>query len=192
MIKTTNCNNCSKEFTFKTRNDKPTGKFCSSACMGISKRITNPLHFVNIYHKKVVKSEGCWSWGGSRDKYGYGILGFNNKTLKAHRVSWQIHKGEIINGLFVLHTCDNRICTNPEHLFLGTAKDNLLDMIKKGRRVAAKGERHSRAKLINENVIELRSSLTLGHSFGMLSKKFNVDRGVIRDIKNGKTWAHLT
>ena len=143
------------------------------------------------YHQKVIKSDQCWSWNGTIDNDGYAILYCDKKHLKAHRVSYQLFKEAIPTGLFVLHQCDNRICTNPIHLFVGTARDNLLDMIKKGRRVAAKGEKASRAKLKNEDVLQIRSLLQQGLSFGKLSKRFNIDRGVVRDIKNRKTWKHI-
>lgn len=184
------CKYCSKQFDFK-KGDSPDSKFCSMMCSNNNKKITHPEYIVELYNKKVIKTDDCWSWNGNKDQDGYAIFGCNKKTFKAHRVSWQIYNCEITNGLFVLHKCDNRICTNPEHLFLGTARDNLLDMIKKGRRVAAKGETHSRAKLKNENVLEIRSLLKEGNSFGVLSKKFSVDRGVIRDIKHKKTWKHI-
>lgn len=191
MIKTQNCTQCDKEFSFNTRSNRSNRRFCGRTCVGISRRVTDPLHVVKTFHDKVTKTDGCWTWNSTKDQDGYGILGFNKKTLKAHRVSWQMHKGKIPNGLSVLHICDNPECTNPEHLFLGTARDNLLDMIKKGRRVAARGEKASGSKLKNNEVYEIRALLKEGYSFGQLSKKFNIDRGVIRDIKHRKTWSHL-
>lgn len=192
MIKSKKCDQCRKEFSSEAMRKNPNRKFCNHTCMINNRKITDPLHFVNIYHNKIIKyPEGCWSWSGNKDQDGYGLLSFSGKTLKAHRVSWQIHKGKIPPNIFVLHSCDNPICSNPDHLFLGTARDNLIDMIKKGRRVAAKGEKHSRAKLKNENVMEIRSLLKQGYSFGKLGKKFNVDRTAIRNIKNGKSWSHL-
>lgn len=79
---------------------------------------------------------GCWLWGASLKEGkcgGYGQLKVNGKEVTAHRVSYMIHKGPIPKGLYVLHTCDVRSCVNPDHLFLGTQKDNIHDMMKKGR-----------------------------------------------------------
>ena len=75
----------------------------------------------------------CWMWTGWTDNKGYGGLMHKNKPLKAHRLSWEIHKGPIPEGLYVCHHCDTPPCVNPDHLFVGTAKDNTHDAIKKGR-----------------------------------------------------------
>jgi len=87
-------------------------------------------------------TDTCWEWQGSRCKptrryamsdYDYGVLRFDYKLRLAHRVAWEVHHGDIPDGLRVLHTCDNPPCVNPNHLFLGTALDNTLDGVAKGR-----------------------------------------------------------
>lgn len=84
---------------------------------------------------RVAKADGCWVWTGAKDKNGYGTFSPSAATgqLRAHRVSWQIHRGTIPTGMSVCHHCDNPECTNPEHLFVGTNKDNMEDKIRKGR-----------------------------------------------------------
>jgi hypothetical protein len=85
------------------------------------------------YHYRKVDS-GCWEWLRAVRTDGYGtVKDRRDITVGAHRVSWQEHKGEIPEGLHVLHKCDNKLCVNPDHLFLGTHKDNMKDMIGKGR-----------------------------------------------------------
>lgn len=75
----------------------------------------------------------CWIWIAAEDSNGCARLLVDYKNEKASRVSWQIHKGQIPDGLHVLHKCDNRLCVNPDHLFLGTHDDNMRDMTAKGR-----------------------------------------------------------
>lgn len=79
------------------------------------------------------KETGCLEWNGSLNNSGYGNFWLEGTSDKAHRVSWTLTNGEIPEGLFVLHKCDNPKCVNTDHLFLGTAKDNALDRKAKGR-----------------------------------------------------------
>ena len=86
-----------------------------------------------------IDSNGCWVWTGWIDNWGYGYIPGHGG---AHRVSYQIYKGRINKGLLVCHTCDNPKCVNPEHLWLGTTKENALDRQRKGRGNTARGPRH--------------------------------------------------
>lgn len=78
-------------------------------------------------------NSGCWIWTGTESRYGYGQLRLNGTWTLAHRKSFELHKGEIPAGLSVLHHCDNRLCVNPDHLYAGTAMNNVQDMLKRGR-----------------------------------------------------------
>ena len=85
------------------------------------------------FFQKVDKTESCWLWTGALNSRGYGAIGINGKSVSAHRYSYEIHKDKIPEGMFVCHSCDVPRCVNPDHLWLGTNKDNMRDMIKKDR-----------------------------------------------------------
>lgn len=86
------------------------------------------LKYYNVNEKT-----GCWNWTKSIGNNGYGRISINNKRQLAHRLSFKLHNGYLPNEMHVCHSCDNRKCINPKHLWLGTDKDNLRDMVKKGR-----------------------------------------------------------
>jgi hypothetical protein len=88
------------------------------------------------FWRRVDKTGGCWNWTGGRGDHGYGsFTGDGGVAISAHRYSFQLHNGPIPDGLVICHCCDNPACVKPEHLFLGTQRDNVHDMIQKGRRV---------------------------------------------------------
>lgn len=147
------------------------------------------------FWKYVKKTDSCWLWiGAKRDqKRGYGTIVDNTgKNFRAHRVSWEMHNGQIPDGLFVLHKCDNPSCVNPDHLFLGTQTDNMQDMLRKNRGNQQKGEGNGRSKLTEKDVLLIRKQYASG---GITQKKigefFGVSNVVISNVVGKKSWAHI-
>lgn len=136
--------------------------------------------------------DDCWPWIGSQNGRGYGRLNFEGYYDQAHRASWRIHCGEIPVGQNVLHSCDNTLCVNPKHLFLGTQQDNVDDCIAKGRFRAGTNQSYANAILTEDNVREIRRLLEEGHKQKDVAEWFGVVRQTITNINNGTRWSHVT
>lgn len=112
---------------------------------GCSNRKRGPVHTdasIRFYNQIYYSIDGCHYWIGSLMGRNYGCFSVNHKSVRANRYSYLIHRGPIPQGMYVCHTCDNPLCVNPDHLFLGTPLDNMLDKCRKGRQ--AKGPEHRR------------------------------------------------
>lgn len=161
---------------------------------------------VGRFFLRVVRNrdDQCWEWLGKTDKDGYGIFGGGSQLeeeTRIHRISFLIHYGAIPAGIYVLHTCDNPPCSNPRHLFLGTAADNLRDCISKGRQVIAVGSGQGGAKLHETVISEIRKrwrnrlsdSRRHNHpdSQTAIARDYGVDQAQISRIVNGSAWIHV-
>ena len=133
---------------------------------------------------------GCWFWMGAQDGGGYGLFHYNgNSTFKAHRASYELFVGPIINGLHVLHKCDQRICVNPAHLYAGTPTQNMADKYERSKPNHARGERHPMAKLSKSDVQSVRDIYRAGGiSQRALASQFGVRQGTISFIVSETTW----
>ena len=137
--------------------------------------------------------DSCWVWRGRVMWKGYGELCADNKKYRAHRLSWEIHYGPIPFKKQVLHRCDVRSCVNPGHLFLGTAADNVNDMVQKGRIALRSLERNGMAKLDEGavRVIRRERRKTNPRSLTDLAREYGVSKRAIHFAATGRNWASL-
>lgn len=144
-----------------------------------------------ILDKCTSVNSGCIIWNGYKNKGGYGISSYMGKVMSTHRISWTAHFGKIPEGLLVCHKCDVRNCINPDHLFLGTHKDNMDDCVSKGRDKAFRlsGERHGMAKITEKDVLFIRLQMSRNRSLGFsLANRFSVPYTHILRIAYGESW----
>lgn len=143
-----------------------------------------------FFYLSKVSESGCWLWSKYRNNGGYGVLSWNGKKYKTHRLSWKLYFGEIPDGLNVLHACDTPACINPHHLFLGTQEENVKDCAIKGRIVSSPrfGEENPMTKFSDEQVRRLRRLYAdgirqhnLADIFGM--SRMTVSRIVRRELR---------
>jgi|SRR3990172_3591938 len=127
---------------------------------------------------------GCWIWTRNVLK-GYGVIKIGDKQALAHRVSWELYKSPIPQGLCVLHRCDTPLCVNPHHLFLGTRAENSKDMVRKGRQ--GRGETGN-STLTEEMVIAIRSD---ARSYKIIAKEYNITPNYVYQIRLKMGWKHL-
>jgi len=166
-------------------------KYCSRRCAMLD-RPRAPLY--ERFWSKVIKGDGCWLWTGAHGPDGRGqiqVKSGDTRLTSATRVSWMLHYGPVPRELSVLHKCDNPPCVNPDHLFLGTAKDNIRDCILKGRfrhLVPRRGESNNNAKLTIDRAIQVRHAFAAGATVSALSRRFGIARSTVRSVVHGETW----
>ncbi len=154
---------------------------------------------VQLTRYVVNPTTGCWEFSGGRCKDGYGKIKRNGKSVRAHRVFYEILVGPIAPGLLVCHRCDNRLCVNPEHLFCGTHLENEQDKDAKGRRppswfvlhpeLRPHGEANTASKLTEAGVREIRSG---AEGTRALAEKFEVSYSTIQRARSEAYWRHVT
>lgn len=157
----------------------------------------NPNHIVitlslsiSRFWEKVKKTETCWLWVGKVSNKGYGVVHIGQKVASAHRVSYEIEKGLISEGLEIRHTCDTPLCVNPDHLLIGTHADNMHDMVERNR--SKRGEAQRVAKLTEAQVIAIRLEYKeTKPTYSILAEKYNVSISAILAVVRGLSWKHL-
>lgn len=164
--------------------------------------------------KRVSNVNDCWEWQGKITKCGYGEITINQKYRLVHRLSYEVFRGKIPEGLLVCHSCDNKKCINPDHLWVGTCKENIQDAKNKGLLPNLKGrkvseetriklknrryelpktqnENHWNNKLSNDDVLEIRKMLEIGFKQYEIANRYGVNSSVISKIKTGKARCHI-
>ena len=150
------------------------------------------------FWKQVNKTEGCWPWIGYRNEKGYGVMCFRGKNIRAHRFAYLLTKGPIPAKYLICHTCDNRPCVRPDHLYVGTFLQNARDAVRRGRtakgathgwalhpELRPRGESHPSAKLKETEVLKIIELCGNGASHSDLGRRFGVNEGTIRKIARG-------
>lgn len=177
---TVNCKHCESLIT----SNRQGRQFCGTGCRNSFYKL--PLS-ERLYAKRVLRGD-CWEWSGHLAPNGYGRITVTphprQQVESVHRVSWNIHHGDIPKGLCVLHKCDNKKCFNPEHLFLGTHQDNMDDKVKKGRQSRATGN----AKLSSFQVLQIREFLSMKIPMLQISKRMGIGEWSVAAIRDGLTY----
>jgi HNH endonuclease/CENP-B N-terminal DNA-binding domain len=136
-----------------------------------------------IREQVTVTERGCWEWQGVPRGDGYPCTSIGGRSVSLVRYSYELFRGPVPERLHVLHTCDNPPCLNPEHLFLGTHRENMEDMVHKGR--------HGGCKLSPEQVEEIIQKVAQGATRPALAREYGVALSTIRNVLKGKTWGWL-
>lgn len=205
------CETCGVKFSFYQMKGRPIPRFCSYRCRGHTGfKPGGEVRLANLseeekfdrykasFDKNVIRKEGCWDWKGAVAKGGYPVMSCK-KILgpdRGHRASWIIHKGPIPEGKCVCHHCDNPICTNPEHLWIGTSKENNDDKVKKCRQSMLPpphkvGSENGASKLKEEQIKEIRLLLEKCETSREIGRQYGVSKTTILRIKNGTHWKHV-
>lgn len=140
------------------------------------------------FETKFRVSPGCWNWLFCLDSKGYGQFLTNGRAITAHRFSYEIYCGEIHSGLFVLHSCDNRRCVNPDHLRLGTHADNMRDLCARGPSNLGAGEKSANSKLTEAQVRDIYAD---PRAQKVIAAEYGVSKMAVSSIKTKRSWRHI-
>lgn len=193
------CEHCGRDYTRPSRHPS---RFCSRRCQNIVIR-PRGTPATSRFWQYVKKGDGCWEWQGNTAIGGYGGIKEGTRTIRAHRLSWEIHFGPIPAGMLVCHSCDNPPCVRPDHLFLGTHTDNMRDARAKNRidasgagrnfhkRGIQRGERHGQARITEAMVRWIREQRAAGMSYNDLAQHSGLTYQGVYHVVNRTSWRHV-
>ena len=145
-----------------------------------------------IFRRVTVDDQGCWIWTRSKIE-GYGAfqvqVGCKKTTRYAHRHSWELRNGPIPKGMYACHRCDIRSCCNPDHIFVGTARENMQDAVQKHR--ISRGEHRPNSKFSDKQALSIIARAHGGERVGVMAKEYGVSHSCISNVVLGKTRRHL-
>jgi hypothetical protein len=147
------------------------------------------------FWSRVRKGDGCWDWTGMIGDVGYGQMSVNGRQERTHRLSWLLAHGAMPpRGVYVLHRCDNRRCVRPDHLFLGTHRENIADMIAKGRGSKPPrhvGDSHPQAKITAAIASDLRRRVAAGEKQAALAREVGISKSAMCAIVKRHIWREV-
>ena len=133
----------------------------------------------------------CWEWTAVKSR-GYGQIWRDGRMILATHAIWEINHEPVPNGFNICHKCDNPSCVNPNHLFLGTQKDNIRDMVRKGRNPNRRGEKNPVSKLTESQVVKIKRLHAGGiKNYPKLASMFGVSKYAVANLFNGRCWQHI-
>lgn len=198
------CIQCDKNFEYNYRSRSTKAKFCSRICSskhhesnGFWKKASGSeiiSYLKKLFETKGIKKEnGCLEWIGGKYKGGYGGMTYKDKPAKVHRIAYMLYNNDwnLSSKVLICHKCDNVACYEKTHLFKGTAKDNMEDMINKNRQNWPKGEMASNAKMSKETALKVKELLKQKIKMTEIAKLLNIGKGAVNAIKRSKSWKHI-
>lgn len=181
------CESCGVTFIRAASPKSRSYRFCSKSCYGEAK-VRGPEDFWARVLRQGV--DECWPWQGAATRGGYGHLKYGRTWVYAHRLAYELTYGPLLSGYNALHSCDNRPCCNPHHLFSGTTQDNINDKVSKGRQ--PRGDTHYKSILTAIDVVRIRALHAEQVPLSKIASSFGVNKRTLEAVVYRKTWKHVT